>query len=206
MGLKAFKNANRDGKVLKSDVTIAKNFLSADELTKLNLLVSMFLDHAESIVLKGDRIMKMADWEDRLDRFLVFNEHDVLQDFGKVKKSVADAFAEKQYEKFKVVQDRAYRSDFNNVIDGIKSKGALPTEEKSSFEISEANKATSEFDQKLVTALNYTPNEKKERKPRATKPVIKECPVCGKECDKKAKYCDGNIEIEGENIPCQHIF
>lgn len=205
MGLKNFKNSKRDGKVQKIDVTIAKNYLNESELKSLNLLVSAFLDHAEMIVNRG-AIMKMSDWASKLDRFLEFNEFKVLEDAGKIQRKVADAFAEKQWEKFKIIQDKNFKSDFVKVIEGIKSTGKLPKENDVVYELKENTDPLSEFNQKLVTALKFNPKDKAERKKRVAKPKTKECPVCGKECDKKAEYCDGNIEVDGDIIPCGHVF
>ena len=206
MGLRTFKNANRDGKVQKLDVTIAKNYLSENELKSLNLLVSAFLDHAEMIANRG-AIMKMSDWVSKLDRFLEFNEFKVLEDAGKIRRKVADAFAEKQWEKFKPIQEMAFKSDFIKVIEGIKSTGKIPKGNDIVYEIKEHLDPLSEFDKKLVTALNFNPKDApKEKSKRVAKPKTKECPLCGKECDKKAKYCDGSIDTDDKSIPCPHIF
>lgn len=204
MGLKTFKNSKRDGKVQKIDITIAKNYLSENELKSFNLLVSSFLDHAEMIVDRGT-IMKMTDWVAKLDRFLEFNEFKVLEDAGKIRRKTADAFAEKQWEKFKPIQDKNFKSDFIKVIEGIKSTGKLPKERDVIYELKEHSDPLSEFNQKLVTALNFNPKDApKERKKRTTK--TKECPICGKEVDIEAKFCDGNLEVDGDIIPCTHLY
>lgn len=206
MGLKTFKNAKKDGRVQKTDVTVAKNYLSENELKSLNLLVSAFLDHAEMIADRGT-IMKMADWASKLDRFLEFNEFKVLEDAGKIRRTVADAFAEKQWEKFKPIQEKNLKSDFIKVVDGIKNTGKLPNESDLVYEIKEHSDPQSEFNQKLVTALNFDPKSApKEKKKRASKPKTKECPICGKETDKNANYCDGNVEIDGDVFPCTYIY
>ncbi len=103
------------GKILKSDVGIAKNYLKAEELKTLNHIVDMYLDHAEFQASRG-RLMKMADWETRLDAFLQFNEQDILQDKGKVSHAVALALAEEHYAVFRVEQDRRYESDFDRAV------------------------------------------------------------------------------------------
>ena len=126
MGLRTW-GGSPDGKILKKDVTVAKNYLYKEELDELNSIVVMYLDYAE-LQAKRNRLMKMEDWASRLDLFLQFNEYDILQDAGKIKKSVADAFAEKQYEEFRVIQDREYKSDFDRVVEGIKTEGELPKE------------------------------------------------------------------------------
>jgi hypothetical protein len=73
--------------------------------------------------------MRMSEWVARLDQFLQFNEYEILKDAGRIKKSVADAFAEKQYEKFRIIQDKEYKSDFDKIIEDIKNKGELPKED-----------------------------------------------------------------------------
>jgi hypothetical protein len=103
------------GKILKSDVGTAKNYLKAEELKTLNHIVDMYLDHAEFQASRG-RLMKMADWETRLDAFLQFNEQEILQDKGKVSNAVALALAEKHYQVFRVEQDRRYESDFDRAM------------------------------------------------------------------------------------------
>jgi len=114
MGLTTWKNSP-DGKILKSDVTIAKNYLSEKELGGLNRIVTMYLDFAENQAERAV-LMKMKDWVEKLDAFLLFNGYEVLNDFGKVKKSVADKLALEHYSKFRVEQDINYRSDFDEVI------------------------------------------------------------------------------------------
>jgi hypothetical protein len=126
MGLTTWRNSPH-GKILKKDVTIAKNYLSRQELDELNSIVVMYLDYAE-LQAKRNKAMKMSDWVERLDSFLQFNEYDILKDAGKIRKSVADSFAENLYEKFRVIQDKEYKSDFDKVIEEIKAKGELPEE------------------------------------------------------------------------------
>lgn len=110
MGLKTWKNAPA-GKILKSDVTVVKNYLIEKEIKELERIVSMFLDYAE---LQAERQipMRMADWVAKLDAFLQFNEYEILTDAGKVSHEVARRLAEGEYAKFRVTQDRDYISDF----------------------------------------------------------------------------------------------
>ncbi|MCZ8376605.1 MAG: virulence RhuM family protein [Beijerinckiaceae bacterium] len=110
MGLTNWKNAP-SGKIVKSDVSIAKNYLGEQEIKPLERIVSMYLDYAENQAARQIP-MKMTDWIVKLDAFLAFNEYEILQDAGKVSHAVAKALAEKQYEAFRVIQDRAFESDF----------------------------------------------------------------------------------------------
>jgi hypothetical protein len=114
MGLTTWKNSP-EGKVMKSDVSIAKNYLSEKELKGLNRIVTMYLDYAENQAEKQVP-MKMEDWIKKLDAFLQFNEYDVLNDAGKVSAKVAKELAEKEYAKFRVVQDVEYESDFDREL------------------------------------------------------------------------------------------
>ncbi|WP_395831360.1 virulence RhuM family protein [Elstera sp.] len=110
MGLKTWKNAP-DGKILKADVSVAKNYLDAETIKALERIVSMYLDYAENQAAR--RIpMNMKDWVEKLDAFLTFNEYDVLTNAGTVSHEVAKALAEAEYAKFRVIQDRAYENDF----------------------------------------------------------------------------------------------
>jgi hypothetical protein len=110
MGLTSWKNAPH-GKILKSDVGTAKNYLIEREIKELERIVTMYLDYAEDRAARQIP-MKMADWVDRLDAFLQFNERDVLTHPGKVSAAVAKRLAEEQYEQFRVKQDQAFESDF----------------------------------------------------------------------------------------------
>ena len=118
MGLTTWKNAPQ-GKILRSDVTVAKNYLSEDELKKLNRLVNMYLDFAEN---QAERQipMTMQDWADKLDNFLRFNEYHVLGNAGTISKVNADKRALSEYEKFRIKQDQDYISDFDKEIKKIK--------------------------------------------------------------------------------------
>ncbi len=111
MGLQTWKNAPQ-GKILKADVTIAKNYLFENEIKGLERVVSMYLDYAENQAARQIP-MKMADWAQRLDAFLQFNEYQILTNAGKVSNAVAIKLAEEEFEKFRVVQDREFESDFD---------------------------------------------------------------------------------------------
>ncbi|MBZ7976547.1 virulence RhuM family protein [Campylobacter sp. RM12637] len=114
MGLTSWKNAP-SGKILLSDVVIAKNYLTQEELGKLNRLVTMYLDYAEDRA-KNNQVMTMQDWKNKLDSFLEFNEREILKDFGKISKKIADDFAKDEFNKFRVRQDREYISDFDKEV------------------------------------------------------------------------------------------
>jgi len=117
MGLKTWKNAP-NGKILKSDVSVAKNYLIEKEIKELERIVSMYLDYAENQAARQIP-MKMADWAQRLDSFLRFNEYEVLTNAGTVSHEVARQLAEGHYEKFRVVQDNTYESDFEKAVKRI---------------------------------------------------------------------------------------
>lgn len=115
MGLTTWKHAP-NGRIYRTDVTIAKNYLNPDEMEKLNRLVSMYLDYAENQAKKGIP-MTMADWVKRLDAFLQFNEEELLKDpQGKVAKAVADAFAIQEYELYRKRILEEYQSDFDITV------------------------------------------------------------------------------------------
>jgi hypothetical protein len=120
MGLQTWKNAP-SGKVLKSDISTAKNYLIEKELKELERVVTMYLDFAE---LQASRqiLMKMADWITRLDAFLQFNEYQILKDGGNISHEVAVKLAEGEYDKFRVVQDQNFVSDFDKEIKKINIK------------------------------------------------------------------------------------
>lgn len=119
MGLTTWKNAPK-GSIRKTDVGIAKNYLNEKELDGFNRIVTMYLDYAESQSRKGV-VMYMKEWVQKLDAFLQFNEEVILKDSGKVTHEVALALAEKEYEKFKVIQDENLESDFDREIKKLKS-------------------------------------------------------------------------------------
>ncbi len=114
MGLTTWKNSPK-GKILKSDVSVAKNYLTLEEMDGLNIIVTMYLDYAENQAKR--RIpMTMEDWSVKLNAFLQFNEYELLHDSGKVTAEVAKAFAESEYEKYRVIQDRNFESDFDKLL------------------------------------------------------------------------------------------
>ena len=114
MGLTSWENYP-DGKIQKYDVSIAKNYLAEDELQGLRRIVSMYLDYAEHQASRHIP-MTMEDWADRLNRFLEFNEHEILTDSGRVTHEIAKAFAESEFEKYRIIQDRLYESDFDRFV------------------------------------------------------------------------------------------
>ena len=114
MGLTSWKNAP-NGKIVRADVSVAKNYLSLVELDDLNQIVTMYLDYAERQA-KKQIPMTMEDWAKKLDAFLQFNDEAVLQDRGRISAEVAKAFAESEFEKYRVIQDRLYQSDFDQLF------------------------------------------------------------------------------------------
>ncbi|MFI3158493.1 MAG: virulence RhuM family protein [Methylococcaceae bacterium] len=124
MGVQTWKNGSKKGKITKLDVTVGKNYLSKDEIDDLNRLVSMYLDWAENFA-RRHKPLSMKDWAEKLDGFLDFNAYDVLSDYGKVRREDANRHALKEFEKFRVTQDREYKSDFDKVIDKIKTNKNL---------------------------------------------------------------------------------
>ncbi|MBU4226615.1 MAG: virulence RhuM family protein [Chloroflexi bacterium] len=120
MGLAIWKNAP-DGKILKSDVSIAKNYLKENEIKELERNVTMYLDYAEN---QAARLisMKMTDWVKKLDAFLQFNEYDILNNAGKVSHEVAKELAEQEYEKFRIIQDKTFESDFDKEVKKLQRK------------------------------------------------------------------------------------
>lgn len=117
MGLTSWKNAP-DGKIVKSDVSVAKNYLSHEEMKNLNEIVTMYLDYATRQARRHIP-MTMADWASKLDAFLKFNDADILHDKGKVTAEIAKAFAESEFEKYRVIQDKNYQSDFDRMLENI---------------------------------------------------------------------------------------
>lgn len=155
MGLTSWSNQKKGGKIYKSDVTKAKNYLFESEIRALNRLVNMFLDYAEHQAEKGKGTYMMADWAKRLEMFLNFNDYPVLTNAGSVRADIAKRFAETEYNKFRVIQDKEYKSDFNRLIEA--SHTGLPTEDKP---MNQAPKSS--FDQLLKQALDFNPREGKE--------------------------------------------
>ena len=114
MGLTAWKNAP-NGKIVKADVSVAKNYLFQEEVQELNEIVTMYLDYATRQARRHIP-MTMADWAAKLDAFLQFNGEEVLRDKGKVTAAIAKAFAESEFEQYRIIQDQLYQSDFDRLI------------------------------------------------------------------------------------------
>ena len=114
MGLATWENAP-DGKIVKADVTVAKNYLSEKEMSYLERIVSLYLDYAE---LQAERKipMSMEDWAKRLDGFLEFNGNELLTGPGKISAEQAKLHAETEFEKYRIIQDRLYESDFDRFL------------------------------------------------------------------------------------------
>ena len=120
MGLTSWKDAP-SGKIQKFDVAVAKNYLTENEMAQLQRLVSAYLDVAEDMALRQIP-MTMQDWEARLNRFIEATDRKVLQDAGKVTAEIAKAHAESEFEKYRIVQDRLFASDFDRVVKQIESE------------------------------------------------------------------------------------
>lgn len=120
MGLETWENAPQ-GKIVKADVSVAKNYLSKPEMQELNEIVEMYLDYATRQARRHIP-MTMADWASRLDAFLQFNDAQLLTDKGKVTAAIAKTFAESEFEKYRVLQDKIYQSDFDRVALEIESE------------------------------------------------------------------------------------
>src|SRR3989339_812462 len=114
MGLSTWKNAPK-GQIRKADVSIAKNYLNEKELEGLNRIITMYLDYAE-MQANDRKVMFMKDWVEKLDAFLKFNEKEILDNPGKVSVEIAKSFAEGEYEKYRVIQDRLLESDFDKAV------------------------------------------------------------------------------------------
>ncbi len=119
MGLTSWKNSPK-GKIMESDVIIAKNYLSNDELKELERIVSAFLDLAEARA-KRHIPMTMEDWVKRIDKFLLADDRDVLQDAGKISHEIACDKALTEFEKYRIIQDKLYKSDFDLLIEESKN-------------------------------------------------------------------------------------
>jgi hypothetical protein len=118
MGLKSWKDAPL-GKIQKFDVTVAKNYLTEPEVAQLQRLVSAYLDVAEDMAQRQIP-MTMEDWETRLNRFIEATDRSVLQDAGRVTAEIAKAHAESEFEKYRIVQDRLFESDFDRAVEEVK--------------------------------------------------------------------------------------
>jgi hypothetical protein len=119
MGLTSWEKGP-EGKILKSDVSIAKNYLTKEELQALGRIVNAYLDLAEERAMRKIP-MTMEDWAGRLDAFLEFTEREILQDSGKVSAEIARAHAESEFEKYRIMQDRFFESDFDKIVKQLES-------------------------------------------------------------------------------------
>lgn len=124
MGLTTWKDAPK-GKIQKFDVSLAKNYLTENEIAQLQRLVSAYLDVAEDMALRQIP-MTMQDWETRLNRFIAATDREILQDAGKVTSEIANAHAESEFEKYRIVQDRLFESDFDRMIKKLRPEGDKP--------------------------------------------------------------------------------
>lgn len=115
MGLTSWRNAP-DGKIVKTDVSIAKNYLAKNEAEELNEIVTMYLDYATRQARRHIP-MTMADWAEKLDAFLKFNDAEILSGKGKVTAKIAKTFAESEFEKYRIIQDTLYKSDFDKLME-----------------------------------------------------------------------------------------
>ena len=133
MGLTSWEKAP-DGKIMKTDVAIAKNYLSREELESLGRMVNAYLDLAEDRARRKIP-MTMEDWAKRLDLFLEFDEREILQDKGRVSAELAKIHAESEFEKYRITQDRLFESDFDKVLkqldSGLPVKSSSVEEEES---------------------------------------------------------------------------
>lgn len=114
MGLTSWKNSP-NGKIRKSDVTIAKNYLEENELDLYNRIITMYLDFAE-FQAKTSTLMYQKDWIEKLHKFLMLHDREVLQNSGKITAQLAKELAHSEYEKYKIIQDKLYISDFDNIV------------------------------------------------------------------------------------------
>lgn len=119
MGLTTWKDSPR-GKIHKFDVVVAKNYLTQGEITQLQRIVSAYLDVAEDMAQRHIP-MTMQDWESRLNRFIEATDREILQDAGKVSAEIAKAHAETEFEKYRIVQDRLFESDFDRMVKKIEA-------------------------------------------------------------------------------------
>jgi hypothetical protein len=121
MGLTHWKNAAKGGRVTKADVGVGKNYLQEEEADELKRLVSMYLEFAENYA-RRQKTLTMQAWVTKLNEFLEFNAYNVLNDLGRASRSNAERHAFQEYEKFRLIQDRDHRSDFDKVVEAVKIK------------------------------------------------------------------------------------
>ena len=120
MGLTTWADAP-DGKIKKSDVAIAKNYLNENELHQLNRMVTAYLDFAENMTLRHIPLT-MEDWEKRLNSFIEMFDYGILQDAGKVSAEIAKLHAETEFEKYRIIQDRLFMSDYDRYLLELEEK------------------------------------------------------------------------------------
>jgi hypothetical protein len=123
MGLTTWKNSPK-GKIIKTDVSIAKNYLTKSELSSLGRIVSAYLDLAEERA-KRNIPMSMDDWAKRLDKFLEFDERKILKEAGKITNKKAKEIAESEFDKYRIIQDKLFKSDFDELINKFKTKNKI---------------------------------------------------------------------------------
>lgn len=166
MGLTSWKNEKKGGKILKTDVCVAKNYLTEPEIKELNRLVNQYLEYAEGMAIRRKTIT-MKEWADKLDAFLSFNEYNVLKNAGKISHDIAKRLAETEYSKFRVIQDHEYESDFDRVVEQITVSNHIPKEsdfikiEPPTIE----NEPLSDFNSKLIQTFG-------EKNPRVKPEII----------------------------------
>ena len=118
MGLISWEDAP-EGKIMKTDVSVAKNYLTQEELTSLGRIVNSYLDLAEERAKRKIQ-MSMEDWDKRLDLFLEFDDREILQNSGKVTAKLVKEHVSSEFEKYRIIQDRLFESDFDRVIKQLK--------------------------------------------------------------------------------------
>ncbi|MBR0085323.1 MAG: virulence RhuM family protein [Lachnospiraceae bacterium] len=128
MGLTTWSDAP-DGKIKKSDVVIAKNYLTQSEISQLNRMVSAYLDYAESMAARHIPLT-MEDWEIRLNRFIEMFEYGLLKDAGKVASEIARLYAESEFEKYRVIQDKLFMSDYDRYMQELEQHLKLNNKKK----------------------------------------------------------------------------
>lgn len=121
MGLTTWKDAPA-GKIQSFDVVVAKNYLTESELAQLQRLVSAYVDVAEDMAMRQIPMI-MQDWETRLNRFIAATDREILQDAGKVSAEIAEAHALSEFEKYRIVQDRLFESDFDRMLKALPDTG-----------------------------------------------------------------------------------
>jgi hypothetical protein len=162
MGLMSWTNQKTGGKIYSTDITVSKNYLDKKEISELQRVVTMFLDYAENLVAR-EITLTMKEWVETLDEFLSFNKYKSLSGAGKVKKAFADTVANKEYQVFRIRQDKDYVSDFDKTMLQVKITGSLPKSRFEAFEIEDAeiinDEPLSDHNQKLKQGLNWNPKD-----------------------------------------------